>query len=107
MSAPDAAGPRTVIELTVNNHPGVMSHVCGLFSRRAYNVEAILCLPEPDPRVSRIWLLVSDGQILDQMLAQARKLIDVEKVALRGVDRASLSRVAEFFAATEREAATA
>ena len=36
---------RTVLELTVNNHPGVMSHVCGLFSRRGYNVEGILCMP--------------------------------------------------------------
>jgi hypothetical protein len=33
---------RTVLELDVNNHPGVMSHVVGLFSRRAYNVEGIL-----------------------------------------------------------------
>jgi acetolactate synthase-1/3 small subunit len=31
---------RTVLELDVNNHAGVMSHVVGLFSRRAYNVEA-------------------------------------------------------------------
>jgi acetolactate synthase-1/3 small subunit len=36
---------RTVLELDVNNHPGVMSHVVGLFSRRAYNVEGILCMP--------------------------------------------------------------
>ncbi|MCG3147073.1 MAG: hypothetical protein PCFJNLEI_00510 [Verrucomicrobiae bacterium] len=33
------------LELTVQNHPGVMSHVCGLFARRAFNVEGILCLP--------------------------------------------------------------
>ena len=39
---------RAVLELTVNNHPGVMSHVCGLLSRRAYNVEGILCLPIGD-----------------------------------------------------------
>ena len=36
---------RTVLELDVNNHAGVMSHVVGLFSRRAYNVEGILCMP--------------------------------------------------------------
>lgn len=33
------------LELAVRNHPGVMSHVCGLFARRAYNVEGILCMP--------------------------------------------------------------
>ena len=36
---------RTVLELDVNNHAGVMSHVVGLFSRRAYNVEGILVMP--------------------------------------------------------------
>lgn len=106
MPAP-SQNPRTVIELTVNNHPGTMSHVCGLFSRRAYNVEAILCLPEPDPAVSRIWLLVNEGRILDQMLAQARKLDDVQKAELRGVDPESLARVAQVFAAPAREAAPA
>ena len=34
---------RPVLEIDVNNHPGVMSHVVGLFSRRAYNVEGIIC----------------------------------------------------------------
>ena len=36
-----------ILELTVRNHPGVMTHVCGLFARRAFNVEGILCLPIP------------------------------------------------------------
>ncbi len=35
---------RPVLEIDVNNHPGVMSHVVGLFSRRAYNVEGIICV---------------------------------------------------------------
>lgn len=34
--------PRAVLEIDVNNHAGVMSHVVGLFSRRAYNVDGIL-----------------------------------------------------------------
>ncbi len=34
-----------ILELTVRNHPGVMTHVCGLFARRAFNVEGIRCLP--------------------------------------------------------------
>ena len=32
-----------ILELTVRNHPGVMTHVCGLFARRAFNVEGIAC----------------------------------------------------------------
>ena len=38
-SAPSGA----VLRLMVRNHPGVMSHVCGLFSRRSFNLEAIIC----------------------------------------------------------------
>ncbi len=55
---------RAVLEIDVNNHPGVMSHVIGLFSRRTYNVEGILCLPVGDGRQSRIWLLVNEDQRL-------------------------------------------
>ena len=50
-----------ILELTVRNHPGVMTHVCGLFARRAFNVEGILCLPIQDTalgRQSQPWLLV-------------------------------------------------
>ena len=39
---------RAVLEIDVNNHAGVMSHVVGLFSRRAYNVEGILVMPVGD-----------------------------------------------------------
>ena len=46
-----------ILELTVRNHPGVMTHVCGLFARRAFNVEGILCLPIQGSEHSRIWLL--------------------------------------------------
>lgn len=72
--------PRTVLDLTVSNHPGVMTHVCGLFSRRAFNVEAILCLPVNGGDVSRIWLLVNEDERLEQMIRQMRKLHDVHDV---------------------------
>ena len=54
----------------MRNHPGVMSHVCGLFARRAFNVEGILCLPLKDGQQSRIWLLVADDQRLEQMISR-------------------------------------
>lgn len=59
-----------ILELTVRNHPGVMTHVCGLFARRAFNVEGILCLPIQGSEHSRIWLLVNDDQRLGQMISQ-------------------------------------
>ena len=70
----------TVLELNVSNHPGVMSHVCGLFSRRGYNVEGILCLPIGSGATSRIWLLVNEDKRLDQMIRQMIKLQDVHEV---------------------------
>ncbi len=71
---------RAVLEIDVNNHAGVMSHVVGLFSRRAYNVEGILCLPLGNGERSRIWLLVNEDQRLPQMIKQVEKLMDVTSV---------------------------
>ena len=65
------------IQLTVRNHPGVMSHVCGLFSRRAFNLEAVLVLPTPGTDQSRMWLLVRDNEKFSQVCSQLRKLHDV------------------------------
>lgn len=74
---------RTVLDVLVKNHPGVMSHVCGLFSRRAFNVEAILCLPLSGGEQSRIWLLVNEDERLEQMIRQMRKLQDVLDVRMK------------------------
>ncbi len=69
-----------ILELSVNNHPGVMSHICGLFSRRAYNLEKILCFPIPQSRVSQMWLKVNEENNLDQVIKQIEKLEDVRQV---------------------------
>jgi acetolactate synthase-1/3 small subunit len=45
-----------------------MSHVCGLFSRRAFNVGGILCMPLPNSYNSRIWLRVREGDRLVQVI---------------------------------------
>lgn len=68
------------LELIVRNHPGVMSHICGLFARRAFNVEGILCMPIKDSDQSRIWLLVQKDLRLSQMVSQVEKLEDVQAV---------------------------
>ncbi len=88
---------QAVLELTVNNHPGVMSHVCGLFSRRAFNVDGILCLPVGDGATSRIWLRVREGERLAQVERQLHKLHDVRAVRSHQPDHAVFGQVAEFF----------
>ncbi|MFH0783142.1 MAG: acetolactate synthase small subunit [Pseudomonadota bacterium] len=67
----------TVLELSVNNHPGVMSHICGLFARRAYNLEGIVCIPVGSGSTSRMWLRVNEHIKLDQVIKQVKKLPDV------------------------------
>jgi acetolactate synthase-1/3 small subunit len=74
---------RTVLELTVNNHPGVMSHVAGLFARRAFNIEGILCGPVGDGSTSAVYLLVNEYERLGQVVKQLEKLYDVLKVRER------------------------
>ena len=86
-----------ILELTVRNHPGVMTHVCGLFARRAFNVEGILCLPLPGGEQSRIWLLVADDQRLEQMISQIDKLEDVVKVMRNQSDPTMFNKIAVFF----------
>ena len=88
---------RAVLEIDVNNHPGVMSHVIGLFSRRTYNVEGILCLPVGDGSCSRIWLLVNEDARLPQMMKQAEKLEDVIAIRRHHADHAVFSELEEFF----------
>lgn len=72
-----------VIELMVENHPGVMSHITGLFARRAFNLEGILCGPVGDGNISRMYLLVKEDERLPQVLAQLGKLADVRELRVR------------------------
>ncbi len=87
----------TVLEIDVNNHAGVMSHVVGMFSRRAYNVEGILCMPVGTGATSRIWLTVNEDERLDQMVKQIEKLEDVLAVRRHGAEHEVFERLEEFF----------
>ncbi len=72
---------RKMLSLKVRNHPGVLSHVAGLFTRRAFNIESIAAGPTEDPDITRIHLVAQgDEQQLDQVTKQVRKLIDVLEV---------------------------
>lgn len=72
---------RKMISILVRNHPGVLSHVAGLITRRAYNIESIAAGITENPDITRITLVVTgDEAILEQVTKQIRKLIDVIKV---------------------------
>lgn len=72
-----------VLELRVRNHPGTMSHITGLFARRGFNLEAIVCVPVADGATSCMLLLVSDESRLQQIERQLAKLYDVLTVRHR------------------------
>ncbi|NTV11523.1 MAG: acetolactate synthase small subunit [Zoogloea sp.] len=97
LAAEEAGLNKVILELDVNNHAGVMSHICGLFARRAFNVEGILCMPVGDAKKSRVWLLVFDDQRLEQMVKQLEKLVDVLAVKRHGTGHAVFERLEEFF----------
>jgi len=96
---PHSAKPQShaILELTVQNHPGVMTHVCGLFARRAFNVDGILCMPIGDATRSRIWLRVREEQRLEQLVRQMEKLADVLEVRRHDADHEVFLHLEEFF----------
>lgn len=95
--AENRALARAVLELDVNNHAGVMSHVVSMFSRRAYNVEGILCMPVGNGQTSRIWLMVNEDARLEQMVKQLEKLEDVLVVRRHGAGHEVFERLEAFF----------
>ncbi len=71
-----------LIELHVRNHSGVMSHITGLFARRAFNLEGILCAQIGDGSTSKMFLLVKNDSVLEQIIKQLEKLYDVLDVSI-------------------------
>ena len=69
---------KRVLSLLVDDNPGVLSRISGLFSRRCYNVDSITAGVTADPRFTRITIVTSgDELILSQIEKQVRKLEDV------------------------------
>jgi len=87
----------TVLQLRVNNHPGVMSHITGLFARRGFNVDGILCMPIGDGTQSSIWLRVQEDERLAQLEKQLEKLVDVIEVQHHGADHPVFEQLKSFF----------
>ena len=74
-------GRKHVLSLLVENKPGVLARIAGLFSRRGFNIDTLAVGPTEDPDISRITLTV-DGAVhpIDQVTKQLHKLVNVIKI---------------------------
>jgi acetolactate synthase-1/3 small subunit len=79
---------RHVISVLVENEPGVLVRVSGLFSGRGFNIESLNVAETLDPTISRMTLVTSGNeQIIEQIIKQLNKLVNVVKVVdLTGSD---------------------
>lgn len=69
------------IAILVEDQPGVMSRVAGLFTRRGFNIDSIAVGPSEAPGISRMTIIVNgDHKVLEQVTKQLNKLIDVIRV---------------------------
>ena len=107
-----------IISVTVENKFGVLSRVAGLFSGRGFNIESLSVAPTLDPSMSQMTIVTSgDERIVEQIVKQLNKLIDVIKVVdlnesefvsretapikvhTKAEDRAEALRIADIFRA--------
>ncbi len=72
---------RRIISVLVENEPGALSRVVGLFSQRGYNIETLTVAPTEDETLSRLTLTtIGDDHIIEQITKNLNKLIDVVKL---------------------------
>jgi acetolactate synthase-1/3 small subunit len=111
-------GRKHILSILVENKPGVLTRVAGLFARRGFNIDTLVVGPTDDPEYSRITLTL-DGAMhpIDQVVKQLHKLVEVLKirdlepedtiarelavfkVAADGAARAEVMQLAEIFKA--------
>lgn len=72
---------RHILAVLVENSPGVLTRVAGLFSRRGYNIDSLTVGHTEDPDISRMTIVVGgDDTVLEQVTKQLHKLVDVIKI---------------------------
>ena len=70
-----------ILSVMVQNRPGVLARVSGLFARRGYNIYSLAVAPSDDPNYSRITIVVDiSATPLEQIVKQLFKLIDVVRI---------------------------
>ena len=75
------AEEKHILSMLVDNEPGVLSRVVGLFSGRGFNIESLCVAETMEPRVSRITIVTkADIPIIEQIEKQLNKLINVIKI---------------------------
>src|SRR3954449_10216907 len=74
-------GRKHVLSLLVENKPGVLARIAGLFSRRGFNIDSLAVGPTEDPDISRITLTLDGAENpIDQVTKQLHKLVNVIKI---------------------------
>jgi acetolactate synthase-1/3 small subunit len=72
---------RHVIFALVQNKPGVLAHVAGMFAARGFNIDSLVVGRTESPDLSRMTIVVTaDDRVLDQVRKQLAKIIEVVKV---------------------------
>ncbi|GAA4103629.1 MAG: acetolactate synthase-1/3 small subunit [Zhongshania aliphaticivorans] len=72
---------RHIISVLLENEPGALSRVVGLFSQRGYNIETLNVAPTEDPTLSRLTLTtIGDDHKIEQITKHLNRLIDVVKL---------------------------
>ena len=72
---------RRIISVLLENAPGALSRVVGLFSQRGYNIESLTVAPTEDPTLSRLTLTtLGDEHKIEQITKHLNKFIDVVKL---------------------------
>ncbi len=98
-------GRRHILSILVENKPGVLARVAGLFSRRGFNIDTLAVGPTDDERISRITLTVDGARHpIDQVTKQLHKLVNVLKIRDLEPGETAARELALFKLAAEGEA---
>jgi acetolactate synthase I/III small subunit len=75
------SGRKHILSILVENKPGVLTRVAGLFARRGFNIDTLAVGPTDDERVSRVTLTLDGAKHpIDQVTKQLHKLVNVLKI---------------------------
>ena len=79
--SPESATMRHVLSALVQNVPGVLAHVAGMFASRGYNIDSLAVGETEEPHLSRMtFVVVGDDAVLDQVRKQLEKIVTVVRV---------------------------
>jgi len=74
-------GRKHILSILVENRPGVLTRISGLFARRGFNIDTLSVGPTDDPRISRITITLDGANHpIDQVTKQLHKLVNVLKI---------------------------